>query len=171
MCRNILELKSIHIAPEKVQTLTDAREVAELSGFELKDEYFYPVYRPEDLLRYIAYYVEDRTYIAQVKVADIKGSLHHAYYGDNWLVMMMNLARHKDDFDVDKVKASIYNTNCFEPIHLRKYEEFYFIDGGGNHRVCQARFLGLDKVPCEVTEYVLSRRFPEVTHLDFSREL
>ena len=163
MSRNILELKSIHIAPEKVQTLKEAREVVELNGFELREEFFYPVYRPEDLIKYIAYYVEGRIYEAQVRVANIKGSLHYDYCGNNWLVMMMSLARHNDDFDVDKVKASIYNANCFEPIHLRKYEDLYFIDGGGNHRVCQAKFLGLEMLPCEVTEYVLSRRFTKAS--------
>lgn len=68
--------------------------------------------------------------------------------------MMMNLERHKNDFDVEAVKEAILNTKCFEPIHLRKYGSIYFIDGGGNHRVCQAKFLGMDMVPCEVTEYV-----------------
>ena len=68
--------------------------------------------------------------------------------------MMMSLERHKSDFDVEAVKSAILNTQCFEPIHLRKYGSFYFIDGGGNHRVCQAKFLGLETIPCEVTEYV-----------------
>lgn len=48
----------------------------------------------------------------------------------------------------------ILKTKCFEPIHLRKYGGMYFVDDGGNHRVCQARFFGLETVPCEVTEYV-----------------
>ena len=47
---------------------------------------------------------------------------------------------------------AILNTKCFEPIRLSKFGSLYFIDGGGNHRVCQAKFLGLETVPCEVTE-------------------
>lgn len=169
MSRNILELKSIHIPSEKVQTLADAKELAELEGFELKEEFFSPVYRPEDIVKKIAYYVEGESYETQVKVADIKGSLHCNYCGNNWLVMMMNLARHNDDYDVDKVKSIIYNTKVFSRIHLCKYENMYFICGDGNHRVCQAKFLGLEMVPCEVTEYVLSRSFYN-NHLAFSKE-
>ena len=155
MSRNILELKSIYIPPEKVQTLADAKEVAELEGFELREEFFSPVYRPEDLIKNIAYYVEGESYYTQVEVADIKGSLHCCYCGNNWLVMMMSLARHNKDFDVEKVKEAIYGGNVSSPIHLCKYENMYFISGDGNHRVCQAKFLGLEMVPCEVTEFVL----------------
>lgn len=67
--------------------------------------------------------------------------------------MLMSQERHKDDIDVTRVKEAILNTNCFEPIHLSKFGIFYFIDGG-NHRICQAKFLRLETVPCEVTEYV-----------------
>ena len=155
MSRNILELKSIKIAPEKVQTFAAAKRLAKLKGFDLKEEFFELVYHPADLVKNIAYYVEGETYNANVRVADIKGTLHRSYYGNNWLVMMMNLERHKDDFDAEKVKVAILNTKCFEPIQLSKFGDLYFIDGGGNHRVCQAKFLGLETVPCEVTEFVL----------------
>ena len=57
--------------------------------------------------------------------------------------------------DVETVKEAILNTKGFEPIQLCKFGSIYFIDGGGNHRVCQAKFLELETVPCEVTEYVL----------------
>ena len=97
------------------------------------------------------------TYQANVPVADIKGTLHASYYDNNWLVMMMKLDRHKDDFDVESVKDAIFNTKCFEPIHLSKYGELYFINGGDNHRVCQAKVLGFETVPCEVTEFVIEK--------------
>lgn len=112
------------------------------------------MYHPVDLVKNIAYYVEGETYEANVRIADIKGTLHPSYYGNNWLVMMMNLDRHKTDYDVEAVRAAILNTEVFEPIHLSKYGDLYFINGGGNHRVCQAKFLGMETVPCEVTEFV-----------------
>lgn len=154
MSRNILELKSTRIALEKVQTLAAAKRLAKLKDFDLKEEYFEPVYHPTDLVEYIAYYVEGDTYNANVRIADIKGTTHPSYYGNNWLVMMMSLERHKNDIDMEKVKEAILNTQCFEPIQLSKFGSLYFIDGGGNHRVCQAKFLGLETVPCEVTEFV-----------------
>ena len=157
MSQNILELKSIKIAPEKVQTLAAAKRLAKLRNFNLKEEYFETVYHPADLVKDIANYVEGETYHAKVPVADIKGTFHASYYDSNWLVMMMNLERHKDDFDVEKVKEAIFNTKSFEPIHLSKYGDLYFINGGGNHRVCQAKFLGFETVPCEVTEFVIEK--------------
>ena len=157
MSRNILELKSIKVAPSKVRTLAAAKSVPSLNGFDLKEEYFEKVYHPADLVEHIAYYSAGDSYKATVRVKDIKSTTHPSYYGENWLVMMMSLERHKNDYDVEKVKEAIFNTQCFEPIQLSKFGSSYFIDGGGNHRVCQARFLGLDTVPCEVTEYVLSK--------------
>lgn len=155
MSRNILEIKTIKIVPEKVQTLAAAKRLAKLKDFDLKEEYFEPVYHPQDLVKHIAYYVEGGTYNTNVRITDIKGTLHPSYYGLNWLQMLMSLERHKNDFDIDKVKEAILDTKCFEPIQLGKFGSIYFIDGGGNHRICQAKFLGLETVPCEVTEYVL----------------
>ena len=60
MSRNILELKSIKIASEKVQTLTEAKRLAKLKDFDLKEEYFETVYHPADMVKNIAYYVEGR---------------------------------------------------------------------------------------------------------------
>lgn len=41
--------------------------------------------------------------------------------------------------------------------HFSKYGDIYFINGGGNHRVCQAKFLGIETVQCEVTEFVIEK--------------
>ena len=155
MSCNILELKYNKIAHEKVQTFAAAKRLAKLKAFDLKEDYFEMVYHPADLVDNIDYYVEGETYKDNVRVADIKGTLHPSYYGWNWLQMLMSLERHKNDYDVEKVKDAIVNTQCFEPIQLSKFGSIYFIDGGGNHRVCQAKFLGLETVPCEVTEFVL----------------
>ena len=154
MSRNILELKSIKIAPEKVQTLAAAKRIAKLKDFDLKEEYFEMVCHPADLVKDIAYYENGETYVANVQVDAIVGTTHPSYYGLNWLQMLMSLERHKDDIDVTSVQEAILNTKCFEPIQLSKFGNFFFIDGGGNHRVCQAKFLGLETVPCEVTEFV-----------------
>lgn len=86
------------------------------------------VYHPADLVKNISHYVEGETYRDNVPVADIKGTLHPSYYDNNWLVMMMSLERHKVDFDVEKVKEAIFNTQYFESIHLSKYGDIYFIN-------------------------------------------
>ena len=51
MSRSILELKSIKIAPEKVHTIAVAKRIAKLKDFDLREEYFEPVYHPADLVR------------------------------------------------------------------------------------------------------------------------
>ena len=50
MPRNILELKSINIAPEKVQTLAAAKRLAKLKDYDFKEEYFEMVRHPQDLV-------------------------------------------------------------------------------------------------------------------------
>jgi len=156
MSRNILELKSIGwISPERIQTLEEAKCVPELSGFDLKEEFFEIVFHPEEFIRDYSSYVYVSTYETSVCVRNIKGTTHPNYCGKSWLRMMMGLKRHTNDYDVDRVKEIIYDTSIGERIRLSKYGEFYFVDGGGNHRVCQAKFLGLEMIPCEVTEYAL----------------
>lgn len=80
MSRNVLELKSKKIAPEKVKSFAAAKRLAKLKDFDLKEECFETVYHPADLVKNIAYYVEGETYQAEVPVADIKGTLHPSYY-------------------------------------------------------------------------------------------
>lgn len=155
MDRNILELKSIWIAPEKIQSLEQANHIPELEGFNLKEEFFERVYSPEDIVESVSCYREGETYETSVRVSEIVGTIHPDYCKYNWVVMMMSLKRHKTDFDVVKVLEAISNNGGYERIHLFKFEKLYFIAGGGNHRVCQAKFLGVERVPCEVTEKVL----------------
>ena len=64
MSRNILELKSINIAPKNVQTLAAAKRLAKLKDFDLKEEYFETVYHPADLVEHIAFANADGGQIA-----------------------------------------------------------------------------------------------------------
>lgn len=153
MSRNILELKSIRIAPEKVATPESARRMRRLKGFDMKEEYFETVYHPADLVEDIGEWKVVRSYEAEVPVANIKGTTHPSYYGLNWLQMLMSLERHKEDVDEESVRRAICDGGALEPIRLSKFGELYFIDGGGNHRVCQARMLGVEKVKVEVREW------------------
>ena len=74
MSKNILELKSIRIAPEKVATSESARRLRRLKDFDLKEEYFQPVYHPAELVEDIDQWKVVRNYEAEVPVADIKGT-------------------------------------------------------------------------------------------------
>lgn len=156
MSRNILELKKICIPSVKVETLKVASQVSELKGFDLKVSFFETVSSPIDYVKDFSFYEMGDTYEANVPVNKIKGTTHESYLGKNWLVMMMSLKRHTEDFDVERVVHAIQDRTVTERIRLSKYGDDYFIDGGGNHRVCQAKLLELDSVPCEVTEYVFN---------------
>ena len=109
MSRNILELKSIRIAPDKVATLESARRVRRLKGFDLKEEYFQTMCHPADLVEGIDQWEAVRSYEAEVPVADIKGTTHPSYYGLNWLQMLMSLERHKKDTDEQSVRRTIFS--------------------------------------------------------------
>lgn len=155
MSRNILELKSISVPKGFIIPPDSVKQSEQLKGFDLRLDYFETVYSPKDLIEKLQFYKRKGVqYEDMVAVSSIKGTTHEGYYGGNWLSMMMNLQRNKYDFDVSRVKAAIINASG-ERIYLSKYGDHYFIDGGGNHRVCQARFLDIHKIPCFVTEYVL----------------
>ena len=109
MSRNILELKSIRIAPEKVATPESARRVRRLKDFDLKEDYFDTVYHPTDLVADIGQREVDKSYEAEVPVADIKGTTHPSYYGLNWLQMLMSLERHKKDTDEQSARRTIFS--------------------------------------------------------------
>lgn len=156
MTRNILELKSIYLPVEEVQSLDVARQNSNLQGFELNESFFEPVYHPQDYVENYPFYIRVKSYTDMVCVENIKGTTHDSYHGKNWLVMLMSLKRHRSDYDVEKVIAAINDTQVSDKICLSKYGDAYFVDGGGNHRVCQAKMLNLETVPCEVTEYVFN---------------
>lgn len=154
--RNILELKSLPIPFEDVQSFDVARKSPHLKGFELQERFFDIVFHPKDYVENYPFYVRGETYEDVVLVENILGSTHESYVGKSWLVMLMSLNRNRGDVDVERVIAAIYDTQVSDRICLSKYGDAYFIDGGGNHRVCQAKILNLETVPCEVTEFVFN---------------
>lgn len=157
--KNILMLKSLNIPAADIQSLEDARKIPELEGFDLKEKYFELVSCPENYVENLPYYfVKGKSFKDNVRVDDIKGTTHQRYYGGNWLCFLMNLEGNRSDYDVDKVVKAINDPPNRESITLDKYGDVYFINGGGNHRVCQAKFLGLETVPCEVFEYVFDEQ-------------
>lgn len=154
--RNILELKSLPIPFEDVQSFDVARNSPHLRGFDLRERFFDTVYHPKDYVENYPFYVRGKTYEDVVRVEKIMGTTHESYYGKNWLAMLMSLNRHRSDVDVERVIAAINDTQVSDRICLSKYGDAYFIDGGGNHRVCQAKILNLETVPCEVTKVVFN---------------
>ena len=156
MTRNILELKSMDIPLDEVMSFDVARQSPDLREFDLREYFFRPVYHPRDYVENYHYYVRGELHEEVVCVKKIMGTTHDSSHGKNWLEMLMTLKRHRSDHDVGRVIAAINDTQVTDRISLSKYGDAYFIDGGGNHRVCQAKILNLETVPCKVTENVFN---------------
>lgn len=172
MTRNILELKSMDIPFEEVQSLDVARQSPNLKGFDFQESFFETVFHPMDYVKNYPFYVRKETHEDVVRVENIVGTTHESYYGKNWLAMLMSLKRHRSDYDINSVIAAINDTRVADRRSLSKYGDAYFIDGGGNHRVCQAKILNLETVPCEVTEFVFNEdAFSKPRRLNAIREI
>lgn len=156
MTRNILELKSMDIPLDEVMSFDVARQSPDLREFDLREYFFRPVYHPRDYFENYHYYMRGELHEEVVCVKKIMGTTHDSYHGKNWLEMLMTLKRHRSDHDEGRVIAAINDTQVADRISLSKYGDAYFIDGGGNHRVCQAKILNLETVPCEVTEFIFN---------------
>lgn len=66
--------------------------------------------------------------------------------------------------DWEEEMTEIIVVTAWRGNHFSKYGDIYFINGSGNHRVCQAKFLGIETVQCEVTEFVIEKAvLPGVT--------
>ena len=100
--RNILELKSLPIPFEDVQSFDVARKSPHLKGFELQERFFDTVYHPKDYVENYPFYESGETHEDVVRVERIMGTTHERYYGKNWLAMLMSLNRHQSDDDVER---------------------------------------------------------------------
>lgn len=170
--RNILELKSLPIPFGDVQSFDVAKKSPHLKGFDLQERFFDTVYHPKDYVEHYPFYVRGETYEDVVRVEKIMGTTHESYYGKNWLMLLMSLNRHRSDVDVERVIAAINDNRISDKIRLSKYGDAYFIDGGGNHRVCQAKILILETVPCEVTEFIFNEEaYSKIQRLVAIREI
>lgn len=129
---------------------------------ELKKEnfphwYFEKVQCPEDLDNFQFYYYEGCTY-EEICIKKVIGSTHINYIHKSWLEMLSNLKRHKTDCDVELIRQIILREN--DDKSVCQYNDNYYITEG-NHRFCQAKFLGISKVYCSVSKY-------KFNHQDFS---
>lgn len=119
--------------------------------------FFEKVYCPEDLDNFQFYYYDNCTY-EEISVDKIVGTTHCDYYHKAWLEMLSNLKHYKTDNDINFVKAIILRKDDDKSVH--EYNGKYYIVAG-NHRFCQAKFLGISKVYCSVSKY-------KFNHQDFS---
>lgn len=162
--RNILEIKTLPINEAiNIKTLEDVKNNPLFKDFDLRKEDLELVLAPKDCIKNYDFYRAISVYDTSVNIADIKGTMHPCYQNRSWLLMLMGLNRSKHSCNIEATIKAIHNLKG-NKISLAKYDCYYFIEGDGNHRVCQARFLRLEKVPCVVNEYVLDETLLSLYH-------
>lgn len=123
--------------------------VLDLKKMFFPDWYFDKVLSPIDIENYHFYYM-DSSFYDIIEVKDIVGTFHEKYQHKTWLQMLSNLKRHKDDTDIEYITSIIQK--MYDDKSVVEYDGKYYISGG-NHRLCQAKFLEIKKVHCYVTRY------------------
>lgn len=94
--------------------------------------------------------------IMEVKLSDVVGSTHPSYYNKkDWLTFFNHLKRTDSPSEViryaDYLKSGNYNEGPDE-CTLIAFEGKYWI-GKGNHRICTAKLLGMEKIAARVSFY------------------
>ena len=102
--------------------------------------------------------------ISDVNLRNIVGTDHVSYNEGNWLEMLAQLPKRSTDeqyvaYVRDNPDHSFYSEYSGvnkQPIVLHQYGDEYFICGGGNHRICHAKFAGLSHIRVEVEQHLLA---------------
>ena len=137
--RNVLEIKTLPIKEAiNIKTLEDVKNNPLFKDFDLREEDLEHVFAPKDYINNYDFYRATSTYETSVNIADIKGTMHPGYQNRSWLLMLMGLSRSKHSCNIEATINAIHNLKGSK-ISLAKYGCYYFIEGDGNHRVCQAR--------------------------------
>lgn len=140
------------------------RKLKERTGLERFPSWGYSAVRkPEDLPNYEFYRPVDLLHpkVEEVPLHKVVGTTHASYYGLCWNEMLIYLKR---DFvrDLDAAYKGFDNSDT-EPVSYAKYNDEYFISGGGNHRTCIAKFGYKPTVMALVTEYVFDKELFDST--------
>lgn len=111
--------------------------------------YFAKVQCPQDLDNFEFYHYDSIVY-KEICTSDIIGTCHADYYHKAWLEMLSHLKRHKTEDNIEQIKNIILRKND-DKLVCEYNNRYYIVEG--NHRLCQAKFLNLEKVYCGVIRY------------------
>ncbi len=140
------------------------RKLKERTNLDQFPSWGYSVVRkPEDLPNYKFYSSVD-TYnskVQEVPLHKVVGTTHPSYYGLTWNEMLIYLKRNFVP-NLDAAYKDFDNPGP-EQVSYDKYNDEYFISGGGNHRSCIAKFGHRSTVKALVTEYVFDQQLFDST--------
>ena len=127
--------------------------ILEIKKTYLPDWHFEKTIHPMSNIRYHCIKERNSSIIEEINPRNIIGTGHINYAGKPWIQMLSALKRHNRlacDYDIEVVKNAISHN----PPSVLEIDGKYFIIGG-NHRLCQAKFLEISTVNCWVTKCVI----------------
>ena len=109
--------------------------------------------------------------VAPVEMSKIVGTDYLNYAEGTWLQMLKNLKprRTGETFPSERYFEMVRNEHDHssgkQPITVSKYGEEYILCQSGNHRICHAKFAGIQFLQLRVQEYTLD---PALIEADFA---
>lgn len=126
--------------------------ILELQNIYFPSWCFNKVLSPKELKDY-EFYECIKDVIENISIKDVIGTTHEKYMGKVWLEMLCCLKRKHDTANKEKIKLWIKETQ--NTIFVAEYAgKYYILDG--NHRICYAKFLGIERLTCNVSKYRLN---------------
>lgn len=119
------------------------------------------VYKPTDL-KYYSFFQENKRYRGFINPKNIVGIdygfNYNCFYEINWYELFCSLKKLDRVMENFKTKEDIENHihNDKDPKMVYKFGNYYFTTSG-QHRLCLAKFLGIEKVEVSVVEYKLDK--------------
>lgn len=115
--------------------------------------YFDIVKNPQNIENLLFYnLLPAKFYSSNISTNNIVGTFHQSYYDHSWLSMFRNMPRNHNNLDSKDIIMFIQNESIGEKKRVAKYGDEYYIISG-NHRICHAKFLKIDILTCNITEY------------------
>lgn len=113
-------------------------------------DWYYEKVMSMDGIENAEFYSSDGDDIKEISVKDIIGTTHDSYNNRMWLEMLNNLKRKDENTDEEAIKTAI-----LDGVNGKSVSEYngkyYILDG--NHRLCYAKFLKIEKVYCNVSKH------------------
>lgn len=120
---------------------------------KLKGWHFEKVFSESEIENFSFYSRSPKSYLTnEINPTVILGTTHVSYNNMTWIEMLGSLQRYWTQ-EPEKTIYNIHDETIIEKKSVAKYGDIYLISAGGNHRICLAKFLGLEKIKVEISEY------------------
>lgn len=131
--------------------------------FEIKNWCFDDSVYTSDYPNYKFWDIKPTKYYKRVKIPIQKviGTNHINYSHRNWIKVLGGLKRFSPERSTYAYR-DFFKSGNYGSLHYLKFNEDYFIGADGNHRTTIAKFLEIDYLIGDVTEYFFDQEFFDV---------